>query len=65
MKHKLMTEAAVAEYLGVSLYTTRRWRRRENGDFPVYLTMPGGKIAVTESALESWLVTRVTRGPIV
>ena len=52
---KLLTERQVAEILGRSLGTIRGWRAR--GDYPVHYIMPGGKVMVSEHALQTWLDT--------
>ena len=54
-----MSEAEVAEFLGVTLSTMRKWRRRGNGDYPVYHRWPNGSIMISELALEVWMDSRV------
>lgn len=52
-KFGLLTEAELAQRLGKSLMTMRRWRARRQG--PAYIRMGGQQIYYRREAVEQWL----------
>ncbi len=56
---KMLSEQEVAQVLGQSLSTTRKWRAR--GQYPVHMKLPNGRIVVSQRSLQSWLDTRVVQ----